>query len=194
MPQLSAAPVAPDRYANPAYRWYAVLVMMGVYLCHALDRSMAGILVEPIKAEFGLTDTQAGLYAGTGYGLAFAIFVVPMGLLSDRVNRRNLLAALVATWSICTALGGFARNYGQLVVARMGVGAAEAGSAPLAMPMLSDIFPAGRRSFVVGIFYMSTNVGSVLASVAGGYIAAEHGWRTALLSATSRRSTSRCGD
>src|SRR3546814_12649896 len=90
---------------------------------------MPSILTEPIRAEFNLSDAQLGLFTGVAYGISLAIFVLPMGYFSDRVNRRNFLAVIVFVWSICTALGGFARDFWHLVVTRNGVGAAGAGAA-----------------------------------------------------------------
>ncbi|MBN8842913.1 MAG: MFS transporter [Sphingomonadales bacterium] len=173
--------LTPSRYArSPAYRWYAVGVLMLIYMSHAVDRSMPSILTEPIRAEFGLSDAQLGLFTGVAYGLALAAFVLPMGYFSDRVHRRNFLAVIVFIWSICTALGGFARDFWHLLITRTGVGAAEAGAAPAALPMLMDMFPARGRGLAFGMFYVSANLGAVVASAAGGYMADHHGWRTAL--------------
>jgi len=174
-------PAAGALYGSAAYRWYVVAILMLAYSCHAMDRSLPGILVEPVREEFGLTDAQLGLLTGPSYGFAFAAAILPMGLLSDRVNRRNFLAVAVVAWSLCTALGGLARSYGQLLIARIGVGVAESGAAPVAVPMLSDIFPPERRAFVLGVFYMSSNAGTFLAGALGGYVAAEFGWRAAFL-------------
>lgn len=175
-----------SRYArSPAYRWYAVGVLMLIYMCHAVDRSMPSILTEPVRLEFGLSDAQIGLFTGVSYGLALAIFVLPMGRLSDRVNRRNLLTVVVLAWSICTSLGGFARNFWQLIIARIGVGAAEAGAAPTALPMLTDMFPARGRGLAIGLFYVSANLGAVIAAAVGGYVAEHYGWRAALFLAGS---------
>jgi len=122
-----------------------------------------------------------GLISGTSYGVALALSVVPMGMLSDRVNRRNLLGVILIGWSLFTSLGGMAMNMGHLILARVGVGAFESGAAPISMPMLSDIFPPKSRTFVLGIFYMSANIGTFLAGAIGGLIAVEYGWRAAFL-------------
>jgi len=166
-------------YANPVYRWYMVGVLMLVYACHALDRGLPNILIEPVRHEFGLSDTELGLFSGLAFGVAFAIAGIPFGVISDRMNRRNLLAGAVVIWSVCTALGGLARNFVQLVLTRVGVGAAEASAAPIAMPMITDVFPPRKRAFALGVFYMSPSLGTFLASVLGAYIAAEFGWRAA---------------
>jgi len=178
---MSASTGTPgSAYGGPAYRWYVVGILTIIYACHALDRGLPNILVEPVKAEFNLSDSQLGLFSGLAFGVAFSTAVLPMGFLSDRVgNRRNMLAIVVVAWSILTAVGGMARNFGQLLASRIGMGVAEAGTAPLTMPMLSDIFPPARRAFALGIFYISQPAGAFVATALGGYIAQEHGWRAA---------------
>ncbi len=173
--------VRPGPYANPLYRWYALAVMILVYSCHAMDRGLPGVLMEPIREEFKLSDSQLGLISSSSYGIAFALAVIPMGMLSDRLNRRRFLAAILVGWSLCTALGGFARNVYHLALVRVGVGVFESGAAPVAMPLVSDMFPARSRTFALGVFYMSANLGTFLAGSVGGYVAAEYGWRPAFL-------------
>lgn len=141
---------------------------------------MPSILTEPVRIEFSLSDAQLGLFTGVAYGLSLAVFVLPMGAISDRLHRRNFLSIIVLVWSVCTALGGLARTFFQLVFTRAGVGAAEAGAAPAALPMLLDMFPRHRQGLAIGMFYLSANLGAVVASGAGGWVAENHGWRTAL--------------
>jgi MFS family permease len=168
-------------YGSSGHRWYALSVILLIYACHALDRGIPNIINELVKNEFALSDAQLGLFTGTFFGVAFALAGVPMGYISDRVNRRNMLGLVVVAWSGCTALGGFAPGYLYLLMSRLGVGAAEAGAAPIAIPMLSDIFEPKRRAFILGIFYMSVPLGSFLAAYGGGWVAQEYGWRAALL-------------
>jgi MFS family permease len=167
-------------YTNPGYRWYAAGVLTLVYFCHAIDRSLPNILVEPIRHEFNLSDSQLGLFSGVAFGLAFSLAALPMGHISDRVsNRRNLLAGIVVVWSLFTVLGGLTRNFAQLLLVRIGLGAAEAGTAPLIIPMLTDIFPPSRRALALGLLYVSPPLGGFMATAIGGYVAADYGWRTA---------------
>jgi len=156
-------------------------VLIAVYACHAMDRGLPAILVEPIRKEFQLRDSQLGLITGAGYGLAFAVAVIPMGMLSDRVSRRNLLAAIASVWSVCTALAGFATGAVGLVLARMGVGAAESGALSISGPLISDIFPPRQRAFAFGVYYINASLGGLLATVVGAFTAAEYGWRAAFL-------------
>lgn len=177
-----AATIAGDEdYGSPSYRRYVLGVILFVYGCHSLDRGIPNIINELVKNEFALSDAQLGLFTGTFFGVAFALAGVPMGFISDRVNRRNMLGLVVMVWSACTALGGFAPSFLFLLMSRLGVGAAEAGAAPIAIPMLSDIFHPARRAFILGVFYMSVPAGGFLASYGGGWVAQEYGWRAALL-------------
>ena len=182
MSEPAAAPDGrTDYYANAHRRTYALFVFMLVYMCHALDRRMPSILVEPVQQEFHLTDTQMGLFGGAGYGIAFSLAVLPLGYLVDRVNRRNLLALMTAIWSGATALGGMVGTYFQLILTRFGVGAAEAGGVPISMSFLSDVYTQERRALVIGFLYTAANVGQFAAMIAGAWVAAEHGWRAAMV-------------
>ncbi len=179
---MSQTTTAAERpYGGSAYSWYVVILLALVYACHSMDRGMAGLLVEPIRHEFGLNDKQLGLFTGMAFGMSFSLAVLPMGYIADRVNRKRLLALIVLIWSGMTALGGLTRNFAQLVAVRIGVGVSEAGAAPLALPMLTDIFPPSKRSFALGIFYMSSPVGGFLVSIIGATVAAHYGWRAALM-------------
>jgi MFS family permease len=167
--QLSASP----------YRWYALAILTLAQACHALDRSIIGLVLEPVRREFNLTDTQLGFLAGLAYGLAFSIAALPMGLLGDRFNRRNMLACVLVLWSGLTALCGFARSYTFLVLARIAVATAEAGGPPTGMSLISDYFSRRQRTTAIGIWYLSAAIGIVLTFVLGGYVAQHYGWRSA---------------
>lgn len=152
-----------------------------VAACSQLDRSIVGMVLEPIKHEFSLSDTQLGLAAGLAFALAHAIVAIPLGYLADRTNRRNLIAGCVVVWSAMTALCGLAGNFLQLVLARMGVGAGEAGGQAASLSVVSDLYTEKRRATAIAIFYLSSPVGAMLAGALGGPVTAAHGWRAALL-------------
>jgi predicted MFS family arabinose efflux permease len=173
-----AASTIPE--AVPLRNWYALAVMTLIYACHFLDRMMISIIIEPVRKEFLLTDSQIGMLTGLAYGACFAAAGIPIGLMIDRVNRVRLLAVLVAIWSGMTTLSGAAQSYTQLLLARMGVGASEAGGSPTSLSLISDMFPASRRSTAVGCFFLSNAFGAIMSIVIGGYIAAQYGWRTAM--------------
>lgn len=159
--------------------WYALAVLTLVYVFNAVDRSVMSIVIEPVRHEFGLNDSQLGLLTGLAFGLTYAIAGIPIGMLVDRVNRRNLLSVMLFAWSGATALCGLATGYVSLVVSRLAVGAAESAGAPTALSMIADLFPKSRRSTPIGIFWVSTALGTAISLVIGGVIATNYGWRAA---------------
>jgi predicted MFS family arabinose efflux permease len=159
--------------------WYTLAMLTLVYVSNSIDRTAMSILIEPVKAEFSLSDSQLGVLTGLAFGLTYALAGLPMGWLIDRVNRTKLLGTMVAIWSLCTAICGFAQSYTALVVARLAVGASESAAAPTSMSMIADLFPKDRRSTAMGIFWTSTALGTAISLVLGGVIAANYGWRAA---------------
>lgn len=159
--------------------WYTLAILTLVYMFNSVDRSVMSIVIEPVKLEFGLSDSQLGLLTGLAFGLTYALVGVPMGLLVDRTNRRNLLSLMVFVWSGCTALCGLAQNYVGLVAARLAVGGAESAAAPTSMSMIADLFPKTRRSTAIGIFWTSTALGTAMSLIIGGIVAVNYGWRAA---------------
>jgi MFS family permease len=149
-----------DPQALPGTAWYALVVLMLIYACHYLDRSVISIVAEPIRREFDLTDRQLGVLTGLAYGVSFALAGLPFGYLIDRVNRRRLLALIVTVWSGMTALAGLAQNYVHLVLVRVLLGAAEAGGTPSGMSLISDLFPARLRGTALGIYYLGAGIGA----------------------------------
>lgn len=164
-----------------AYPQRLLALLTLVYASHSMDRVVVAVVLEPIKADFVLSDAQVGALGGLAYGSAFCLFVLPLGWLADRVNRRRLLAVLVAAWSGFTLLTGLATQLWMLLVARIGVGAAEAGGNPVSMALLSDVFPPERRPAAVGILYLGLALGQGAVFLVGGAVAAEWGWRAAFV-------------
>ena len=169
-------------HIEPA-QWWALALLGLVYTLHTIDRNIVSAVVEPIKQEFQLSDRAVGALSGMAHSVAFALAVLPMGWLVDRVNRIRLLAGLLALWSGLTALSGLAGSYATLLLARFGVGGAEAGSSPACMSLISDIFPARRRASAIGIFYLSTAIGTGLVFLLGSRFAQEFGWRSLFFAA-----------
>jgi len=148
---------------------------------HYIDRSVLGIVIEPVKVEFQLTDTQLGLLTGVAYSIPFALFVIPVGMLADRVNRSRLLAAILFIWSAMTAACGLAASFISLLVARASVGASESAASPICMALVAEYFPSRKRSTPIGIFFLSGSFGTILAFGIGGWVVEEYGWRNAFL-------------
>jgi predicted MFS family arabinose efflux permease len=178
MSQSVAQEDAPDGASG--YGWLCLFVLFLVYTVHSIDRTIVSVLVEPIRQEFDLSDSQIGTLTGLAYALPAAITTLPLGALIDKTNRTRLLAGLLTLWSLFTGLGALAANYLSLLVTRVFVGAAEAGSANTCVSILSDYFPARQRPLAVSLFYLGGPAGALAGAYAVGAIAAAHGWRTAL--------------
>jgi predicted MFS family arabinose efflux permease len=160
--------------------WYAVVIMLFIFSCNFLDRAVLSLVAEPVRKEFGLSDSQLGMLNGFAFGLMFAIAGLPIGLLVDRVRRNKFLAGMVFLWSTATAACGMAHNYLALLLGRMAVGAAEAGGAPTSLSLMSDFFPPRLRSTAVGLYYLGGAVGGLMLYLVGSRVAAHSGWRAAL--------------
>lgn len=164
---------------SPAARQYALSVLVVVYTFNFIDRQILSILIEPIKAELGLSDGQLGLLAGFAFAAFYATLGIPIARYADRSNRRNLIALALAIWSGMTALSGLAQNFWHLLVARIGVGVGEAGCSPPAHSMIADYFPASKRSTALGIYSLGIPAGIMFGFIAGGWMNEFFGWRTA---------------
>jgi predicted MFS family arabinose efflux permease len=160
---------------------YTLLILTLIYSCNVFDRTILGILLEPIRKEYGLSDSQLGLLSGLAFAIFYTIAGLPLGILADRANRRNMMAACLAVWSGMTLVCGLAQSFVQLLLARIGVGIGEGGSGPAATSMIADLYPPGRRATAIATFYLASPVGAFLALAAGGRIAAHYGWRWAFL-------------
>ncbi len=168
----------PEPISLPARR-YVLGLLAVVYTFNFIDRQILAILLPAIENEFGLSDTVLGFLAGTAFALFYATLGVPIALLADRWNRRNLIALALAIWSGMTALSGMAANVTQLALARIGVGIGEAGCSPPAHSMIADLYAPAERSTAMGIFTLGISSGIMLAYLAGGWVAENIGWREA---------------
>ncbi|MEI9931206.1 MAG: MFS transporter [Rhizomicrobium sp.] len=152
-----------------------------VYAANQIDRQLLGILLEPIRHEFRLTDSQLGLLSGLAFGVFYATLGVPFALLADRSNRRNLVSIAIALWSVATGLCGLAANFGQLLFCRAAVGVGESGSLPTSHSMIADLYGREDRATAMGVLSIGANLGVMAAFAGGGLIAAMWGWRAAFL-------------
>ena len=159
---------------------YAVLTLFAINILNFYDRNLAGALVEPVRKEFGLSDTQIGLL-GSAFIWVYAVIGVPLGLVADRWSRRRLLVCGVVLWTSMTALGGLATGFTFLLVTRLGVGIGEAVCAPVGTSWLGDLFPPQRRARFLALFMLGVPVGSALSFFLSGPIGQAYGWRTAMV-------------
>ena len=164
---------------NEALRRYVLGVLVVVYTFNFIDRQILSILLEPIKLDLGLSDTQLGMLTGFAFAAFYATLGIPIARFADRGNRRNLISLALVIWSGMTALSGFAANFWQLLVARIGVGVGEAGCSPPAHAIIADYYPAERRATALGIYSLGIPVGILFGFLAGGWLNELFNWRTA---------------
>ncbi len=177
----SASAAAPPREFSPRYRGYVLFVLMGVNVFNYGDRSILGVLIQPIKEELGASDTEMGILTGLAFAIFYAICGFPIARLADRGLRVRVIAWAMAIWSFMTAVSGLAGAYWHLLLARIGVGIGEAGGNPPAQALLADYFPIEQRARAIAIFVAGAHVGVFLGTLLAGYIGDEHGWRTAFI-------------
>jgi MFS family permease len=170
--QVAMAPV-------PRRAWYALFVLVVVFSLNFMDRTIANVLIDPIKAELHLSDMAMGLIVGFGFTVLYALLGIPVGRLSDRGNRRNIITIGLLIWSAFTGLSGCATGVISLAVTRIGVGVGEScGWAP-SVSMVTDYFPSGSRAKAVGILGTSSTIGAALGLLIGGVVGHHFGWRVA---------------
>ena len=165
---------------NPKIMLFALLL---VYILNFLDRQIVNILAEPIKGELGLSDTQLGLLAGPAFAVFYAVLGIPIARYADnaKTNRVWLISICLAVWSGMTAICGFAQNFAQLALARIGVGVGEAGCTPAAHSLIADSVPAEKRSSAIAFFGLGIPIGGLLGLIIGGIVNDQYGWRIALM-------------
>ena len=162
-------------------RSYAMVILAIVYMFNFVDRQILGILLPAIREEFQVPDAMLGFLSGTAFALFYVTLGIPVALIADRWNRRNLIALAVAVWSGMTALSGMANSFLHLALARIGVGIGEAGCSPPAHSMISDMYPPEKRSTAMGFYTVGISAGIMLAYLAGGWVVQNIGWREAFL-------------
>lgn len=177
---MSAAGPVHAQY-SPAQRWRLLAVLFLVSMSNYIDRNIISVLLEPIKVEFGATDTQLGLLTGIAFAFFYATLGIPMARWADRGNRRHIVTTALTVWSVMTALCGAAQTFWQLVLARVGVGVGEAGALPPAQSLIVDYFPPERRALALAAFTSSATAGYLVAFVGGAWLVSHYGWRTAFL-------------
>ncbi|MGB5093626.1 MAG: MFS transporter [Parvibaculum sp.] len=164
---------------TPAYRWYALSILTLVYTVNYVDRQILSILLQPIKMELGLSDTQLGFLSGIAFAIFYATLGIPIAFLADRSSRRNIIAISLTLFSGMTALCAFVGNFWHLALLRIGVGVGEAGSSPPSHSMIADMFPPAERGAALGIFSLGVNIGILIGFLVGGWMTQWFGWRVA---------------
>lgn len=165
--------------SHPSRGSYTVAVLCLTLILSFIDRFVINLVVDPIRAELGLSDLEISLLQGAGFALIFALAALPAGRLADRVNRPRLIAAGVVVWSLATIACGLATGFWSFFAARVVLGFGEAALIPAASSLLIDSFSAARRGTALGIFSLGSTSGSGIALIVGGAVLTYLGTDTA---------------
>ena len=171
----------PAALDSPRYRMVVLAMLVLVYTFNFIDRQIVGILAVPIKADLGLSDMQLGLMGGLAFALFYTALGIPIAMLADRSNRTTIMTVALVLWSAMTAVCGFAQNFWQLFLARLGVGVGEAGGVAPAYSLVADYFPPHQRARALAVYSFGVPIGSALGIVFGGLIAHLVDWRMAFI-------------
>ncbi len=150
--------------------WYIVAVLTLANVSGFVDRQILSLLVEPIKRDLGVTDTQVSLLMGLSFAVFYSVLGIPIGRLADRSSRRAIVAIGAVLWSGMTALSALARTFGQLFAMRIGVGVGEATLGPSAVSLIADAFPRERRGTAMSVYMLGTFLGSGIAYALGAWV------------------------
>lgn len=167
-----------------AYRNYVLFILTLVYAFNFIDRQIIGILSPFIKADLGLDDAQLGLLKGFAFALLYTVVGIPIAWLADRYNRVNIIAVSLTLWSGFTALSGFAANFWQLALLRVGVGIGEAGGSPPSHSILSDLFDTTERAKALAVYSLGIPFGIMAAYFAAAFFldGGSADWRIVMIS------------
>jgi MFS family permease len=155
-------------YPRRSYAWTVVAILIATAVLSYTDRQVLSLLVDPIRGELGISDTQISLLLGTAFAVIYGIAGIPLGYFADRTSRRNLIIAGVSVWSLGTIACGLSHNFSELFASRIVVGLGEAALSPAAISLISDYFPPARRGTAVGFFLSGIAMGSGAAILIGG--------------------------
>jgi len=173
--------LAEVRVISPRYAAYALGLLCLTNAFNIGDRLLLGIIQEPIKYEFALSDFQLGLLGGPAFAVLYSLMSIPIARVADRSNRITVVSLALALWSSLTGACGLASSYAQLLVARLGISVGEAGAVAPSLSYISEIFSPRRRATAMAVFAIGGPGGALLATIFGGRIAEHYGWRASFL-------------
>jgi MFS family permease len=159
-------------YPTSFAAWYSVAVLMLMYIFSFIDRTTISLIVEPMKRDLQISDTQIGMLQGLAFALLYTFLGLPIARLSDRHSRRAIIAGGVFIWSIMATLCGLARTALQLFIARIGVGVGEAALSPAAYSIITDSFPRSKLGSAFGVYNIGITIGAGVAFLVGGIVVA----------------------
>lgn len=173
--------MAPRLLPVATSRRYLLVVLAALSVFNQLDRQLMAILLEPIRAEFSLSDIELGLLSGLAFAVLYAALSLPAAIWAVHHNRRDLIALSVVVWGAMTVVSGLAQSFWHLLIGRIGIGVGEAGATPASHALISDVFAPHERATAMAVWASGVNIGVFAAFVIGGHLGQCYGWRTAFV-------------
>src|SRR3981189_917420 len=167
-PAAATSETAPHSL-SPARSWTYVLICTMAYVFAYIDRQILSLLIQPIKKDLVLSDSEFGLLSGLAFAIFYAAMGIPIASLSDARSRTKIIAAGLLVWSAATVACGLARSFAQLFLARIAVGAGEACISPASYSLIADLFPKDRLGRALAVYSTGSFLGSGLAFFGGGW-------------------------
>lgn len=160
-----------------AYRNYLLLVLTVIFAFNYVDRLALGIVLQDIKIDLQLSDTELGLLSGLAFALFYSVLGIPIARWADLGNRVTIITVTTALWSAAVALSGVVTSFGQLLLVRTGVAVGEAGCVPPAHSLIASYFTRGERPRAVSLYMLGGPLAVVIGYFAGGWLNELYGWR-----------------
>ncbi len=152
--------------------WWALILLTATYTFSFVDRQIINLLVDPIRNDLSLSDSQVSFLQGLAFVMPYVLLSIPIGRIVDRANRIRVLIIGILVWTVSCVSCGLARDFWQLGVARVGVGAGEASVTPASWSLLADYFPEEKRALPVSLFLMGPYLGAGLSLILGAEVIA----------------------
>jgi predicted MFS family arabinose efflux permease len=183
---IEGAPAGTDATNKPwefgkRYAYGALAILLGVGTFNIIDRTVVNLLLVPIGRDLNLSDGQLGLFAGTAFGIFYALAQIPIARIADRRPRAQIISLALTFWSSMTLLQSSAVGFVTLALTRAGVAIGEAGSGPASMSMVADLFPTERRTRAFAILAAQAPFGVAIGALVAGWAREAFGWRGALM-------------
>jgi MFS transporter, ACS family, hexuronate transporter len=163
------------------YRWTILALVFFATTVNYLDRQVISLLKDDyLEPMFGWTESD---YANVvkAFQLAYAIGMLSVGWIIDRVGTKLGYALSLLVWSIAAIMHSAASSTFGFIAARVALGVSEAGNFPAAIKTVAEWFPKKERALATGIFNSGTNVGAIVAPLTVPLIAATFGWQWAFI-------------
>jgi predicted MFS family arabinose efflux permease len=156
---------------------YLLTILLLILAFNYMDRLVLGVLLQDIKTDLALSDTDLGFLTGIAFALFYAIMGIPIARWADRGNRITIVSIAAALWSVAVALCGAAANFFQLLLIRVGVAVGEAGCYPPALPLISEYFTRAERPRAIAVYMLGWPLALVIGNFAAGWLNEFFGWR-----------------